>query len=186
METSNQFSIATLPSLPVAPTALRITQQGTGTARLVLYPPPAMAPASRKRRQTPRTPSPSPDVYLNSPLDSCLPLIRTPWTLNRMNQDSTFSPPHPPPQALSPPWSSPPQGPHSAPPLWAPRGLPPGPVAPNPMGSQAPPPPLETLRPRAGKCLTTYPLQLGACPPPATCPLPNPTVSGPGMCFCPF
>ena len=109
-----------------------------------------------------------------------------PWKPNRTKQDPLLPPPHPPPQALIPPLSSPPQGPLSAPRSQAPRNPPPRLVAPNPLGSPAPPPPLETCRPRAGKCLPTYPLQLGAGPPRATYPLPNTTASGAGTCFCPF
>ena len=93
---------------------------------------------------------------------------------------------HPPSQALSSPWSLPPQGPLSAPHSWALRGPPPGPVAPYPRGSPAPPLLLETRRPRAGKCLTTYLLQPGAGLPRAVCPSLNTTTSGAGMCFCPF
>ena len=49
---------------------------------------------------------------------------------------------------------------------WVPRGPPPEPVAPTPMGSPAPPPPPEISPPRAGECLTTHPLHLGVGPPP--------------------
>ena len=49
--------------------------------------------------------------------------------------------------------------------LWVPRDPPPGPVAPNPMGSPAPPLPLEISRPRAGIGLTIHLPHLGAAPP---------------------
>ena len=58
-----------------------------------------------------------------------------------------------------------PQGPPSALRTWVPRGPPPGLVPPNPTGSPAPHPPQVISLPRAGKCLTTHPLHLGAGPP---------------------
>ena len=183
-EISNQFSTAVLPPLPDAPTAPRITQQVTRTVRHVLYPTLVMPPAPQRHGQPPQ-PSP-PDGHLNPPLDSCLPLIQTPWKPNRTKQYLQLPPLHPPPQALSPPWSSPPQGPLSAPDSWALRGPQPGLVAPNVIRCPAPLPPLDTRRPRPGKCLTTYLLQLEAGHPRATCPLPNATASGAGMCFFPF
>ena len=88
-------------------------------------------------------------------------------------------------EALSPLWSLLRQGPHCALHSWAPRDPPPGPVVPNPMGSPASPPPPETSRPRAGKCLTTQLLHLGAGPPHTTCPSFSTTASGAGMCFFP-
>ena len=91
----------------------------------------------------------------------------------------------PPLQALCPTWSSTPQGHLPARHSWASRGPPPGPVTPNLIGSPAPPLPLEIRRPHAGKCLTTYPLQLGAGPPRAVGLLPNTTASGAGIRYCP-
>ena len=91
----------------------------------------------------------------------------------------------PPPQVLSPPWSLLPQGPLFALHSWVPRDPPPGLVAPNPMGIPAPPLPPENSRPRAGKCLTTHLLHLGAGPHHVTCPSFSTTASGAGMCFFP-
>ena len=80
----------------------------------------------------------------------------------------------------------PPQGPLFALPSWVSRGLPPAQVASDPMGSLAPPPPVETSSSCTGKYLTTNVLHLGACPPHATCPSFNTTASVAGMCFFPL
>ena len=96
VETSSQFSTAVLPPVPDAPTAPRITQQATGTARLVLYLPLEMSPAHRRPGQPPRPPPPI--LHLNPPLHSCLHLILTPWIPKRTRHDLPFPLPHPPPR----------------------------------------------------------------------------------------
>ena len=182
VEISNQSSTAVSPPPLVAPTAPKTTQQVTGTARPALYLS-LVPPLTAQRRETPLPP---PSVaHPNQPPAHSLRLTRTPWTFSRTKQVSPLPLPHLPPQASSPPWSLLPQGPLFALHSWVPRDPPPGLVAPNPMGSPAPPLPPEISRPRAGKCLAVYLLHLGAGPPHVTCPSFSTTASGAGMCFSP-
>ena len=182
VEISNQCSTAPSPPPLVAPTAPKTTRQATGIARHALYLTPVL-PLTPQKRKLPHLSPPA--AHLNQPPARFLRLTRMPWTLSRTKQVSPHPLPHPPPPALSPPWSSLPQGPILAPRLWVSRDPPPGPVAPNPMGSPAPPLPPEISRPHAGKCLTIHLLHLGAGPPRATYPLFSTTASGAGMCFFP-
>ena len=180
-EISNKSSTAAWSPPHDAPTVSKTTRQTIGTARPALYLLPVMAPGPRKLRQPPLPP---PAAHLIPPSPSSLRPIRTPWTPSQTKQDLLLPLPHPP-QVLSPSWSLLPQGPVSALLLWVPRGPLPGLVAPNPMGSPVPPPLLEISQPRAGKCLTTHLLHLGAGPPHVICPSFNTTASGAGMCFFP-
>ena len=148
-----------------APTTLRTTRQATGTAWPALYLPPTPPPMPQKRKLPPLSP---PVAHPTQPPTSFPRPTRMPWTFRRMKQVPPRPLPHPPSQALSPPWSLLLQGPLFALPSWVPRDPPPGPVAPSPMGSPATPPPPENSWPRAGKCLTTHPLHLGAGPPHVT------------------
>ena len=131
------------------------------------------------------SPMPPPVAHLNQPLARPLQLTRMPWTFSQMKPTPPLPPLRPPPQVLSPPWSLLPQGPLSALRSWVPRDPPPGLVAPYPIGSPAPPLPPENSRLRAGKCLTTHLLHLGAGPPRGIFPLFSTTASGAGMCFFP-
>ena len=182
VETSSQSSTAGSPPPLVAPTAPKTTRQVTGIARPALYLPPVLLPMSQKRKMPP---PPPPVAHLNQPLASSLRLTRMPWTFSQTKPAPPLPPPHPPPQAMGPLWSLLPQGPLFALHSWVSRDPPPGPVVPNPMGNPAPPQPSEISRPRAGKCLTTHLLHLGAGPPHATCPSFSTTASGAGMCFSP-
>ena len=182
VETSSQSLTAASPPPHVAPTAPKTTRQVIGIARSALYLLPVLLPTPQKRKVSTQPP---PVVLLNQPPASSLRPTRMLWTFSQTKPAPPLPPPHPPPQALSPLWSLPPQGPLFALRSWVPRDPPPGPVAPNPMGSPAPPPPPENSRPRAGKCLTIHLLHLGAGPPHPTCPLFSTTASGAGMCFFP-
>ena len=179
---SKQSLTAALPLPHVAPTAPKTIRQATGIAQSVLYLPPVL-PLTPQKQKLPLQPPPV--AHHNQPPASFLPLTRMPWIFSWMKLFPPLPLPHPPPQALSPPWSLLSQGPIFALRSWVPRDPPPGPVAPNPMGSPAPPPPLVTSQPRAGKCLTTHPLHLGAGPPHVPCPSFNTTALGAGMCFFP-
>ena len=151
VEISNQSSTAASPPRLVAPTAPKTTQQATGTARPALYLPPVL-PLTPQRRKTPHLLSSV--ARPNQPPTRFLRLTRMPWTFSRTKQVSPLPLPHPPSQVLSPRRSLLPQGPLFILRSWVPRDPPPGLVAPNPMGSPAPPLPPEISRPRAGKCLT--------------------------------
>ena len=180
-ETSSQSLTAASPPPHVAPTAPKTTQQAIGIARPVLCLPPRPLPTSQERK----IPTPPPPAALPIQLlANSLRLTRMPWTFSQTMPAPPLPPPHPSPQALSPLWSLLPQGPFALR-SWVPRDPPPGPVAPNPMGSLAPPLPPEISRPHAGKCLTIHPFHLGAGPPRVTCPSFSTTASGAGMCFSP-
>ena len=177
-EISNHSLTAASPPPHTAPTAPKTTRQVTGIARPAPYRPPVLPLTPQKRKMPPLL---SPVAYLNQPAARFLRLTQMPLTSSRTKQVPLLPFPHPPSQALCPPWSLLPQEPLFALHSWVPRDPPPGPVAPNPTGSPAPPPPPETSRPRAGKCLTTHPLHLGAGPPHVTCPSFSTTASGAGM-----
>ena len=179
---SNQSSTAASPPPLVAPTAPKTTQQVTGTARPALYLLPVLPLTPQRRKMTHLPPS---VAHPNQPPTCFLPLTRMPWRFSRTKQVSPLPLPHPPPQALCPHWTLLPQEPLFGLRSWVPRDPPPGLVAPNPMGSPAPPLPLEISWPRGGKCLTIHLLHLGAGPPLASCPSFSTTASGAGMCFFP-
>ena len=182
VEISNQSSTAASPSPLVAPTALKTRRQVTGIARPALYLLPVLPLTPQKRKMPPLAP---PAAYLNQPPAHFRRLTWMPWTFSRTIQVSPLPLPHPPTQALSPPWSLLPEGPLFAPRSWFPRDPPSGPVAPNLIRSPAPPLPPQISRPRAGKCLTIHPLHLEAGPPHVTYPSFSTTASGAGMCFFP-
>ena len=182
-EISTQSSTAALPLPHAAPTVPKTTRQATGTAWPALNILHVVPPTPRRQRQPPLLP---PASHPNPQTASCLHPIQTLWTPSQTNQDPPLPLLHPPSQVLSPPLSLLPQRPLFALRSWVPWGPPLGPVAPNPMGSQAPSPLPETSRPCTGICLTTHLLYLGAGPPHAICQSFNTTASGAGMCFFPF